>query len=168
VVGPLNLDDSDRHRQLESSRPGAAGIEQEHAAGDLFVRLVTVAEDDHIDLFVAQLRPENVRQKNPPSADGHPNDVETVGTVVVAWDERDRRDGPQRLDDVRAADVARVQNRVDAFERFERLGPDQPVRVGDDADARRAGAGPLAMCRTLLATARPTLSWPRSSFDNDP
>jgi len=55
---------------------------------------------------------------------------------------------------VLAADVAGVKNRIDTFERLERLGADQAVRVGDDADAR--------------AIPRLTLSWPRWSFDIDP
>src|SRR6266487_4257665 len=92
VVRAFSFDHSDHHRQLESSRPGARGIEQKHAADNFVARLMTVAEHDDVDVLVQQFGSINVCQKNSPVSDGHTNDVVAVGIIVVAADEGDWRD----------------------------------------------------------------------------
>ena len=56
--------------------------------------------------------------------------------VDVPADRRDRGDAGQRVEDGGIADIARVQNTLDAVEGCERLGAQQSVGVGDDANAR--------------------------------
>ena len=55
--------------------------------------------------------------------------------VDITADRRDRGDASQRVDDGGIADVARVQNTIDAVEGCQRLGAQQSVGIGDDADA---------------------------------
>ena len=58
------------------------------------------------------------------------------GTLIdVAADRGHRGDPSQGIDEIRAADVARVQDAADAFESHERFGAKQAVGIGDDADA---------------------------------
>ena len=150
MVRAFSFDHSDHDRQLESSRPGARRIEQKHAVDNLVARLMTVSEHDDVSVLLEELRSINVRQENSLAADGHANDVVTIGIVVVAADEGDRRDLTERFDDVLAADVAGVQDRIDALQRSQSFGTNQTVRIGDDSDAR--------------LSPRSTLSWPRSSL----
>jgi len=95
-----------------------------------------MAEHDDVDVFLEQLGTKNVRQKNSLIADGQASDVVAIGIIVVAANEGDRRDLTERFDDVLAADVAGMENRIDALQRRECLRANQAVRVGDDADAR--------------------------------
>jgi hypothetical protein len=97
---------------------------------------MTVAEHDDVRLLLEQLGSIDVRQKDSLITDGHANDVVAIGIIVVAADERDRRDLTERFEDVLAADVAGMQNRIDALQRRERFRSNQTVRVGDDADAQ--------------------------------
>lgn len=150
MVRAFSFDHADHHRKFESTRPGAGGIEKEHAVDFFIARLMTMPEHDDIDVFLEQRRSIDVRQKNSLIADRHTNDVVAIGIIVVAADEGDRRNLAERLDDVIAANVAGVENRIDTLERGERLGPDQAVRIGDDADA---GTNP----RLTLSSPRPSL-----------
>ena len=97
---------------------------------------MTVPEHDDVGVFLQKLGTKNVRKKNSPIADCHTNDVEAVRVIVVAEDEGDRRDLVERFDDVLAADVAGMQNRIDTLQRGKRFGTNQTMRIGDDADAR--------------------------------
>jgi hypothetical protein len=97
---------------------------------------MTMAEHDDVNFFLEQLGTKNVRQKNSLAADGQANDVVAVGIIVVAANEGDRRDLTERFDDVLAADVAGMENRIDTLQRRERFRSNQSVRVGDDSDAR--------------------------------
>ncbi len=135
-----------------------------------------MAEHDDINVFVHKLRPKDVRQQNPQVANVHARDLVTVGVVVVAADERDRRDLAQRVDDMIAADVAGVKDRIDTCQRLQRFRTDQTVRVGDDANARLRG---LAVARSRgaalrdretprLLNPRCSLSWPRWNSGTDP
>jgi hypothetical protein len=136
MVRAFSFDDADHHRQLESARTGAGRIEQKHSVDDLVAGLMTVAEHDDVRLLLEQLGPIDVCQKNSPITDGHANDVVAIGIIVVAADERDRRDLIERFDDVLAADIAGMQNRIDTLQRRERFRSNQAVRVGDDSDAQ--------------------------------
>ena len=51
--------------------------------------------------------------------------------VVVTADYRDRRQSPQRLQDIGRINVARVDDVLAPVERRQRFIPDQPVRVGE-------------------------------------
>ena len=136
MVRAFSFDHADHHRQLESPRTRTGRIEEQHTADDLIARLMTVPKHDDVDILLEQLLPKNVRQKNSPSADGHANDVVAICIIIVAAHERDRRDRAERFDDVIAADVAGMQDGIDTLQCCQRLGTNQTVRVGDDADAR--------------------------------
>ena len=109
-----------------------------------------MAEHDDVGPLLEQLGTIDVRQKNSLITDGHANDVVAIGIIVVAAHEGDRRDLTERFDNVLAADVSGMENRIDALQRRERLRSNQAVRVGDDADP---GTNP-----------RCWLSWPSSSL----
>ena len=55
--------------------------------------------------------------------------------VDIAADRRHRGDARQNVKVVGVADITRMQNAIDAFQRLQRLGAKQSVGVGDDADA---------------------------------
>src|SRR5262249_45655980 len=57
--------------------------------------------------------------------------------VVVAADGMHRREGLQRLQNLRSSDVARMDDEVGTTQGGQRLWPNQPVRVGDNADDPR-------------------------------
>jgi hypothetical protein len=59
--------------------------------------------------------------------------------VIVAANGGDRRDLGQPLQDGRIADVAGVNDEIAAAKRFDRLGPQQPVGIGDQSDAAPGG-----------------------------
>jgi hypothetical protein len=77
--------------------------------------------------------------------DRHPADLERGGKwhrprprpfVVVASDGRDRGDVPQGIQNLRPADVAGMNDSLDAGERSESLRPKQPVGIGNEPDYR--------------------------------
>src|SRR6266550_6513928 len=138
MISALTFNDPDRYRQLESSWSGASGVEEKDAAHHLIARLVTVAEHDDVGALAEQLIAKNVREQNPTAGDRHPHDAVTVVIIVVAAHERHRRNRSQSVEHVLAADVAGVKNRIDAMKRGECFGPDQTMRVGDDANSLRA------------------------------
>jgi len=131
VVCPITLDDPDAYREFESPRAGTAGIEQQLAVDHFVARLMTVPEDDDVGIVRQQLFAKDVREQN--AAD----DLRLVagGVVIVSTDEFHWRDRAQCFQNVIAANVAGVKDQIDAPQRFERLGADQSVRVGDDADS---------------------------------
>lgn len=47
------------------------------------------------------------------------------------------RDGRELVENLVASDIARVQDQIDASERVVDIGPQQTVRVGDEADQNR-------------------------------
>ena len=66
------------------------------------------------------------------------NALDEIGTprrIGVAPHGANRRDSGQLCQDIRRPHVARMQDVVDIREHVEDLGPEQPVRVGDDAEA---------------------------------
>jgi hypothetical protein len=82
--------------------------------------LVAVRHDD-VEAFQPELR--HLGQPRP--------HVEAIG---VAVHRRDGRDGLELRQQLQRAQVARVQDVVDAAEDVEHLGPQQAVRVRDDAE----------------------------------
>jgi hypothetical protein len=59
--------------------------------------------------------------------------------VDVAADCGDWSDGSQSLENIRGADVAGVDDAVRAAKSVERLGPQEAVRIGDQADDEAVG-----------------------------
>lgn len=109
-----------------------------------------MSEDDEIRRLIAKRGQnvavrgvragEDVREEDAHAADGRSNDVGAGGLkpaatllIVVAFHVRRRRDLLERADDRQAADVARVQDGVDAAQRRHRLRAQEAVRVGNDA-----------------------------------
>src|SRR5437588_4778534 len=168
MISAVTIDDADHYRQFESSRPGTSGIEQQDTVDDLIAWLVTVAAHNDVRVFAQEFVAKDVRQQNSPSADGDPRDLVAIIVVVIASNKVDRRDLAKGIEHMFAADVAGVKDDVDALQRRERLRANEAMGVGDDPDTRRAacseqraGGGPLAARRSLLATSRYSLSSPR-------
>jgi len=135
MVRAVSFDHAHHDRQLESSWTGAARIEQKDAADHFIVRLVAVTEHDNVDRFLKQLGSKDVREKKSAAGDGHARNFVTIAIIIIPANERHRRDGAQRVEDMMAADVAGVQDCVDSRQRLQRLRANQSVRVGNDADA---------------------------------
>jgi len=135
MVRAVSFDHAHHDRQLESSWTGAARIEQKNSVDHFIVRLVAVTEHDDVDRFLQQLGSKDVREKKSPAGDGDARNFVTVAIIIIPANERHRRDGAQRVQDVMAADVAGVEDRIHARQRLQRFRANQTVRVGDDADA---------------------------------
>ncbi len=161
VIGALSFDHSDGDRQVESPRTCTRWIEKQHALDHFVARPVTVTEDHNVGRFLSEQvvdrRSKDVSQQNSDAADGQANDLVAVGMVIIAADERHRRNLAQRLEDMLTADVAGVKNVVHALKSGKRLGANQPVSVGNDADTR---AGPPAARCPLPAIPRRMPSLP--------
>jgi hypothetical protein len=169
MQGSISFDNANRRRKVEAPRTGARRIEEAHAVDYFVVRQVTVTEYDDIGRPSgkrganrrAQLaRPrKNVGEKNPQAANLEANDLQPVRVIIVPTHERDRSNLLQVRDHGIVADVAGMENVIDAAERSERFGSNQTVRVRDDTDSRRAASGepraggscsPLAARRLLI------------------
>ena len=57
--------------------------------------------------------------------------------VIVAAHHIHRRNRSQRLQHAGIADIARMDNAIDPGQRFQRLRPEQAVRVRNESDAHR-------------------------------
>jgi hypothetical protein len=66
--------------------------------------------------------------------------VGPTSDVVIAFDGQDWSDVLQRVNDLPLADVAGVDDEIHALERFEGLGSNQTVGIGNEAD--HMGIGP--------------------------
>jgi hypothetical protein len=131
--------------ESESERAGAAGVDVPDSGAKLLRRCVAVAADDS------------------PNAGGRGIEVELIDVVEhvedgvldfddlgfwqalcpgvfvgIAADCGDRGDGCERFENVRSADVAGVDDAVGVAESFERLGSEETVGVGDQADGNGA------------------------------
>ena len=158
------LEDSDGDRKIEAPRTGARRVEEANAVDHFVVRQMAVSEHYDVCRLLGQRRAnggtrigrprKNVRQKNPQSSDNDAPDLHAIGIIIVAAYECDRRNLFQRGDHGIAADVAGVEDVIDAPERSQSLRTDQAVRVGDDADS------------DLMP--RPRRASPNSYRDNDP
>ena len=106
---------------------------------------MTVAEDDQIRRLRAQrsndvgarlMRPrQNVRQEHAKRTQPRADDVFPRRVIVVAVDGSDRRELPQRLEDVRPADVPRMEDVIDGRKEIRDCRRKRSVRVRDDSDA---------------------------------
>lgn len=81
---------------------------------------------DHVNSNAADLKRSGSGQKLRPAA-----------AVHVAFDRDHRRDSFQAVEHFNFADVPRMDNEVDAFERRERAWPEQTVGIGDKPDDLR-------------------------------
>ena len=131
-------------RQPEPPRPGRAGIEVENAAGPLDPGPVRVAGDDRPDPRLRRVAVELLAVVQ--HQDLLPGELDSdllgiharpVRRIHVASDRGDRRDPRQRLDDSGPADVAGMDDVIGPGESLDRLGPEEAVGVGDDADPQR-------------------------------
>jgi hypothetical protein len=169
VQGSISFDDANRHRKVEAPRTRARRIKEAHAVDYFVVRQVTVTEYDDIGRPSGKRGPnrraqlagprKNVGEKNPQAANLEANDLQSVRVIIVPTHERDRSNLLQVRDHGIVADVAGMENVIDAAERSERFGSNQTVRVRDDTDSRRAASGepraggscsPLAARRSLI------------------
>jgi hypothetical protein len=127
-------------RQLETPWPGAARIDEQHAVAPLFQGFVRMAGDHHV----------GARWQWPRNVGCFMSDVQAdlaaahalLGRhagplrrgVVVAAHHRQRRQGPQRVEDFRLADIARVNQLLAATQGLQGRGAQQAVGVGDQTD----------------------------------
>jgi len=114
-----------------------------------------MARDDHVDaqgLGITREHLEVVDEVQAPADDLGRHDLRNRRrprvAIVVAAHGNDRRHRAELGEDRGGADVARVHDQVDGRQRRDRLGPQEAVRVGDDADDGLAAR--FALARTAL------------------
>ena len=138
----------DGDRIVEAPRPGARRIEVPDAADALVVRQVAVAEEHHVGRLAAQLRRHLGAHPARAIEDVHEEEAEPIEgdaralagaaateAVDVAGAGRDLCQRAQLAEHLLAADVAAVKDVVDAAKDLQHLRAQEPVSVGDDADA---------------------------------
>ncbi len=136
------------NRIVETPRPCAGGIEIPDVTHVLVMRQMAVTKQHNVRLLARQRLQhlarrfsrtgKVVRQQDLQIAEGDAHDVVAARAVDVAGNCSHRRQLAQRIEDALAADVAGVQDVVDARERFAHFRPEQPVRVRDQSDAHGA------------------------------
>ena len=127
-------------RQTESSRPRAARVDELHAVALNHCRLVRVAGHDDVEAGSAWVHINLIHVVEDVNADIFElqcevkRDLRRPGAFVVVTPDRvDRRYGPQFLENLRPADVARMNDVLNARQCADRFGAKQSVRVGDEA-----------------------------------
>ena len=141
----------DRDREAEAAGPGAPGIEEQESrpALDSGAMRVTRDDDAHVrDRRVLGELLEVVDNPDERSADLHLRDFRKRGgpriAIVVAAYCDEGRHAAERVENLGAADVARVDDRVHALERRDRLGPQETVGVRNDAHDWATGSASAA------------------------
>jgi len=138
----LDVKQNQIHRQGKAPGAGAAGVEVKDPIFALHMRTVGVAEDHR-----GQARRRGVQVQ----AEEFVEDVELdlphlhhlglgegpaeVAPVGIAPHRVDRGQGPQRLQNLGAANVPGVDDQFHPPQGLQRLGPQQPMGVGNYADA---------------------------------
>jgi hypothetical protein len=129
------------HRQFESPRPRAAGIEIEHSILRLLPGSVAVAINHGIEARGFRLEVELrqiVQDVNRNAAQfehfRRGQLASQSAGIDIAANRRDRRNGSKFFKDFRIAHVAGVNDAVRIFEDRNSFGPQQSMRVRDDAD----------------------------------
>ena len=140
--------DADGARQLESLSPSISGIEQDHVAPSLEARNMRVAKDDSVGFLTPEQLShlgarragiEDVAKHKLEAAEHKDLDLpRTEITVTVTLDGGDWRDPLKVAQHGISADVAGVQDVVDAGEEFRHLLVEDAVGVGDYADCDHA------------------------------
>ena len=107
-----DIDPGKADRQPEPPRPGAAGVEEQHAGTAFDQRLVRMAEDHRVTPLGGGVEVQSgdvVAEMELPSGDGDGSCFrQVVGPVVavdIAADGKQRRDRGQGFEDVAGADV---------------------------------------------------------------
>ncbi|EEF25268.1 conserved hypothetical protein [Ricinus communis] len=136
---PIDDQLGSRDRQAEPPPAGAARIHVQHAIALAARGLVRVAGHDDPDAGRARVDVELLQVMD--RVQGHGADVDAGAfrnrarprcRVVVPADDRERGNGREALEDLRAADIAAVDDVVGPGEEIERLGPEQAGREADD------------------------------------
>lgn len=143
-VALIAVEDGHTTRQREALFAGITGIEKQHAADRFAERLVRVAEHDGVRTFgnkpvfqVIRQRPRvnDVMHQKVPSPQVHSfGQVERQPGVGVAEHGCYRRNRFEREQQRVRADIARVENVINAGEELRDPGIKESVSVGDDAD----------------------------------
>lgn len=143
--GGLGVDEGEGDGEGEAAGAGAARVEVEDAALPRDRRLVRVAADDGADAGGGGVEVEVVHGVH--EVEEVAGELDGLGWreigagargVDVATDGGDGRDLLKGAEDGDLADVAGVEDMVDAGEGGERLGTEEAVGVGEDADAHQA------------------------------
>ena len=146
-------------RQFKPSRSGAAGIEVEHAAAPLLHWPVAVPEDDHMEPggLRLEVKPREIVQ----DIDRHAADFHDLGVlqfaspgalVDVAANSRYRDDGAKLVQNLGRAHVASLNDMLRSMQGRERFGPQQAVRVRNDANKNDRCQVQVLGLRLLLPT----------------
>jgi hypothetical protein len=134
----------DRDGEAESAGAGAAGIDVPHSVARLLRRCVAVAADYGSEAGGRRVEVKLIDVVE--HVEDGVLDFDDLGFwqalcpgVFVDADCSDRGDGCERFENVRSADVAGVDDAVGVAESFKRLGSEETVGVGDQADDGGAG-----------------------------
>src|ERR1035437_8073381 len=129
------------YRQVETAWPGAAWIKIEDAIFLFDLRLMAVAVYHHAESGGSQLQVELAEIVH--DIDGHAAGCDDVGLrqsarpdvgVDVTADRGYGRDLRKRFEDFGSANVACVEDAFGSAQSLDRLGPQQAVGVGDNAE----------------------------------
>jgi hypothetical protein len=160
-----DIEGRERDRQLEAPRTGASGIKAEHAVNGIDLRDVGVSRYDHIntdryriDAKRVKIMQDEDRPLGEPDAFGLGIITGPIARVHVASDRGHRRDAAERRDDLGSADIATMNDMIDALKKALGLGPQQAMRVGYDADPEGHRSMARACPRRLALASRPPTS----------
>jgi hypothetical protein len=127
--------------QLETARPGASRIEIEHTVNPFDPRLMRVAGNDHVNSAICwidlQLLKVVQNIEGPLAEPYHPSvgiAFRPVADIDVSSDRSDGRDPTESDENVRATNIASVDDMRHPGEPSPSLGPQEPVGVRDDSD----------------------------------
>ena len=145
----VTVQDGDGAFEAEARLAGVTGVEIKNVSLPPGVGLVRVAEDDDVRGFPGDVAAERftvragiddvVEEKFAPGQRDDFRLAVVEAVIVVAEDGGDGGDGFQLENDPRQADVAGVENVIDALEEFRNARVEEVMSVGDDADFHWVG-----------------------------
>ena len=154
-----NLEDREARLQVEARRTGSAGIHDQAAICLHDQGRVRVAVHDDVGRITSEqlLGPGDAElvsmaDVDAETVDGHVDRRAQAGVarcVGVSVNSMHRRDDGEFVEDLVAADVARVEDQLNPLERFVDFRPYKPVRVGNQAKPSDGG-GRMAEVGQLL------------------
>ena len=144
----VDFGDGDGGRTVHARAAGRAGVDEHDAVLDDLFRVVRVAEDDHVGFTAIEYHPAHVLgevgwpagvedEKCLPAERAALHVAETLvaqAAICVAEHGRNGRDGAQRGEERFVADVASVQDVLDAGEQRGDPRIEMAVRVADETD----------------------------------